>query len=210
MPPTTSMRPYRGLTPEERIEERRQRLLLAGRQCFAEAGNVGPEVGQVCARAGVSKRHFYELYDDRLDLVRALHAEAMEWFREGFKDDTHQADPVGWLVRVVPTLFAKLLEDPLRAHVLALAPTQGADVSPSLADMIVEGLVRRVGDVANRPAASKERVRRHALGAVFAGRAILAEWLLAAQGPARGRVMARYIQDVVSVATGALSPVLSE
>jgi AcrR family transcriptional regulator len=198
------------MSPEERIEERRQRLLQAGRECFAEARPGSLEVGQVCTRAGVSKRHFYELYDDRWDLVRALHTEAMEWFREGFEDDTHQADPVGWLVRVVPTLFAKLLEDPLRAQVLALAPTQRVDASPSLADMIVEGLVRRVGDVPDRPAASKERVRRHALGAVFAGRAILAEWLLAAQGPAPGRVMTRYIQDVVSVATGALSPVLAE
>jgi AcrR family transcriptional regulator len=204
----TPARPYRGMSPEERIEERRQRLLRAGRECFAEAGNARPEVGQVCARAGVSKRHFYELYADRLDLVRALHTEAMEWFRDGFEDNTHQADPVAWLSRIVPSLFAKLLEDPPRAHVLALAPTQVHDASPSLADMVVEGLVQRVGRVAGRPAASKERVRRHAVGAVFAGRAILAEWLLAAQGPAQGRVMTRYIEDVVSVATGALSPVL--
>src|SRR4051794_969289 len=105
---TTSARPYRGLGPEDRIEERRQRLLLAGRECFFEAGDAAPDVGQVCARAGVSKRHFYELYDDRLDLVRAVHTEAMEWFRTGFDDHTHAADPVGWVAGVVPALFAKL------------------------------------------------------------------------------------------------------
>src|SRR5205085_3922262 len=101
-PPT---RPYRGLSADERTEERRQRLLVAGRECFVEAGDATPEVGLVCARAGVSKRHFYELYEDRLDLVRALHAEAMAWFRDGFEDDTHPGDPVGWLARIVPSLF---------------------------------------------------------------------------------------------------------
>src|SRR5919112_1563667 len=99
---TRPARPYRGMSPEERVEERRQRLLVAGRECFSAAGDASLYVGRVCARAGVSKRHFYELYDDRLDLVRALHLEAMEWFRDGFEDDTDHADPVGWLARVVP------------------------------------------------------------------------------------------------------------
>ena len=97
---------------EERLEERRLRLLAAGRECFAEADGAAPSVGEVCARAGVSKRHFYELFDDRLDLVLALHAEAVAWFRDGFDDDADPADPTAWLARLVPSLFAKLLEDP--------------------------------------------------------------------------------------------------
>ena len=206
--PTRPDRPYRGLSPDERTEDRRRRLLAAGRECFAEAGDAAPWVGQVCARAGVSKRHFYELYDDRLDLVNALHAEAMEWLRDGFEDDADGADPVAWLARLVPSLFDKLQEDPLRARVLALAPIHLPVGSRTLADVLVEGLVRRVRKVPGRPAASKERVRRHAVGAVFAGRAVLAEWLTAPGGPATGRGMKPYVDDVVSVSTAALSPVL--
>ncbi len=156
----------------------------------------------------MSKRHFYELYDDRLDLVHALHGEALEWFRDGFEDDADETDPVAWLARVVPSLFEKLHEDPLRARVLALAPTHLPSDSRTLADVLVEGLVRRVQRVPGRPRVSKETVRRHAVGSVFAGRAVLAEWLLAPSGLARGQVRARWVADVVSVSTAALGPVL--
>ena len=190
------------------MEERRQRLLAAGRECFGEGGAAGPWVGEVCARAGVSKRHFYEIYADRLDLVHALHLEAMEWFKDGFEDDAYEADPVAWLAQVVPSLVAKLNEDPLRGRVLALAPIHLPDGSTNLADVLVEGVVRRVQRVPGRPRVPKETVRRHAIGSVFAGRAVLAEWLLAPGGPARGQARARWVTDVVSVSTAALRPVL--
>jgi len=206
---TDQARSYRGLTAEERRTDRRLRLLTAGRQCFAEAGNAAPpSVAQVCAIAGVSKRHYYELFDDRLDLVRALHAEAVEWFREGFEDHADEADPIAWIERVVPSLFTKLVEDPMRARVLAMVPLNFPGASQTLAGILVDGLARRVRRVPDRPDASQERVRRHAVGAVYAGRAVLVEWLLAEDGPRRGRVMTGYIDDVVSVATATLAPVL--
>lgn len=204
----TPSRPYRGLSAEERVEDRRRRLLSAGRDYFAEAGDAAPWVGSVCARAGVSKKHFYDLFDDRLDLVRALHTEAVDWFSRGFDDEGDEADPLAWLERIVPSLFARLLEDVPRARVLALAPVHLAQGQRTVADMVVDGLVERVRHVPDRPRASSERIRRHATGAVHAGRALLQEWLLARGGPDRGPAMAQYVRDVVSVASAALSPVL--
>lgn len=201
-------RPYRGRSPEERTEERRARLLVAGRACF-ESDAAELSVSQVSAAAGVSKRHFYELFEDRLAFVLALHDEAMTWFREGLADEADPDDPVGWLTRVVPALFARLLEDPARAQVLARAPVLFPSISPNVAGLVVDGLVRRVVKAPGRPQASRERVRRHAMGAVFAGRAVLVEWLLADGGPRRGRVMNGYVADVLSVSTAALAPVLS-
>ena len=204
---TDPARPYRGMTPDERTEERRSRLIAAGRECFTEVGGA-PSVADVCARAGVSKRHFYELFDDRLDLVLALHTEAMAWARGVFDDDADPADPAAWLARLVPSLCAKMLEDPARGDVLARVPALYTEPPDNLAGLVVEGLVRRVGQVVDRPRASQERVRRHAVGAVFAGRAVLVEWWLATDDPRRGRVMKSYVDDVVSVSTAALSPVL--
>jgi AcrR family transcriptional regulator len=205
---TGPSRPYRGLTPEKRTEERRARVLAAGRECFADAVDGAPTVAQVCARAGLSKRHFYELYDDRLDLVLALHAEAVEWFRESLDEESDPTDPRAWLARLVPDLCARLLEDPLRAEVLVRVPVLYPSDQQHVAGIVVEGLVRRVRRVEGRPPASPQRVRRHAVGAVFAGRAVLVEWWLAPGGPRGGGVIRRCIDDVVSVSTAALSPVL--
>jgi AcrR family transcriptional regulator len=43
----------------------RRRLLLAVVELVAEEGLEGASVGRVCKRAGVSRRTFYELFDDR-------------------------------------------------------------------------------------------------------------------------------------------------
>jgi AcrR family transcriptional regulator len=165
-------------------------------------------VDQVCALAGVSKRHFYELFDDRLDLLLALHAEAVAWIKDGFDEERDPADPIAWLEHVVPWLFGRLLEDPQRAQVLTYLPAGVPGASPDLADIVVDGLVRRVRRVPDRPKASRERIRRHAVGAVFGGRAMLVEWLSAEDGPRRGRAMNGYVADVLSVTTAALAPVL--
>src|SRR5688500_7984171 len=128
---TDPARPYRGMTAAERLEGRRQRLLAAGRECLAQPDGSALSVGQACALAGVSKRSFSVLVDDRLALVTAVHAEAVEWFKEGFDQEGEPADPVAWLEAVVPWLFAKLLEDPLRARVLARVPAVFPSASPT-------------------------------------------------------------------------------
>ncbi len=46
-------------------EMQRRRLLLAFTEVLAENGLEGAGVGRVCKRAGVSRRTFYDLFDDR-------------------------------------------------------------------------------------------------------------------------------------------------
>jgi AcrR family transcriptional regulator len=48
-------------------EMQRRRLLLAFGEVLAEGGLETATVGRVCKRAGVSRRTFYELYEDRED-----------------------------------------------------------------------------------------------------------------------------------------------
>lgn len=71
MPPV--VRPYRGVAADERRRERREKLLDACLDVVAEIGVAAVTVDGICARAGLSKRYFYESFADRdAILVSAL------------------------------------------------------------------------------------------------------------------------------------------
>ena len=71
------VRPYRGVSAEDRSRQRRERLLEA---CLDVVGELGPSattVEAVCKRAGLSKRYFYESFDDREAVLIALVEDVM-------------------------------------------------------------------------------------------------------------------------------------
>lgn len=59
-------------------EMQRRRLLLAFTEVLAESGLEGAGVGRVCKRAGVSRRTFYDLFEDREACFLAVLASAVE------------------------------------------------------------------------------------------------------------------------------------
>jgi AcrR family transcriptional regulator len=68
----TPHRSWRGVSPEERIAERRSRLLDAGRDLITRGGSAAVGVNEVCSASGVTKRYFYESFaglDEFVDLV---------------------------------------------------------------------------------------------------------------------------------------------
>lgn len=68
-----SGRPYRGVSPEERAAARRDRLLTAALELYGRRGHARPTIAQVCARAQVTTRNFYEAFGSREDLLLALY-----------------------------------------------------------------------------------------------------------------------------------------
>lgn len=70
--PEPVVRPYRGVSADERRRQRREQLLDA---CLDVVGDVGPgatTVDAVCSQAGLSKRYFYESFADREAVLIAL------------------------------------------------------------------------------------------------------------------------------------------
>jgi AcrR family transcriptional regulator len=59
-------------------EMQRRRLLLAMRELSSEIGLAGATVGQVCKRSRMSRRTFYELFEDRDDCFLAAFEQAVE------------------------------------------------------------------------------------------------------------------------------------
>ena len=68
-----SVRPYRGVRPEDRLAQRRQRLLAAGLDILGAGSELpGLTVRGICRRAGLAARYFYESFPDKDDFVAAV------------------------------------------------------------------------------------------------------------------------------------------
>lgn len=72
---------WRGSTPEQRNDERRERLLAEGLEIFGTTGYHSSTVSGICSAAGVSTRTFYELFAQRADLIEAIYAQVVDQIR---------------------------------------------------------------------------------------------------------------------------------
>ncbi|HEX4106949.1 MAG TPA: TetR family transcriptional regulator [Solirubrobacteraceae bacterium] len=105
--PTASPgRIWGGLTSDERIRFRRERLLLVGLEVFGMSGWSDATVGDICRFARVSPRYFYELFDGREALFLAV--------CESIAEDVHE------LVHLTVAQEGLLPEERVRAALSAL------------------------------------------------------------------------------------------
>jgi AcrR family transcriptional regulator len=118
------VRPYRGVSAEERRAGRREQLLEACREVIGRDGLGAATVGAVCAEAGLTKRYFYEGFSDRdallvevLDglfvLVRARILAALEPLGR---------DPAPRAQATIEQLVTTMLEDPRIARLYVESP----------------------------------------------------------------------------------------
>lgn len=68
----TVVRPYRGVSAEQRRSDRRQRLVDACLAVVRSNGVAAATADGVCAEARLSKRYFYESFSDRDALLAAV------------------------------------------------------------------------------------------------------------------------------------------
>ncbi|WP_396913780.1 TetR/AcrR family transcriptional regulator [Mycolicibacterium sp.] len=66
-------RTYKGATPAERVGQRRTQLVDAAIDVFGTVGYRAATVDHICARAGLSKRYFYESFTDSEALLLACY-----------------------------------------------------------------------------------------------------------------------------------------
>src|SRR5580698_1333323 len=80
-------------------EVQRVRLLAAALSVVREGGYGGMSVSRITSRAGVSRRTFYELFEDREDCFLAVFDEAVERASRR-ADAAYGAASGGWRERV--------------------------------------------------------------------------------------------------------------
>jgi AcrR family transcriptional regulator len=169
---------YGGRSREARAADRRERLIRAGLELFAARTFDDVSVADVCARAKVSKRYFYEHFTDREALLLAVHRQQNEWLLDGVAAATPQDPPdLESLLRPMMTALVHLLADhPDSAKVIYInAPRM---------ELRRRGLLREDADVIGRlisritPGPS-DRLRhdRTMLGLVAGVTEVLIDWL---------------------------------
>jgi AcrR family transcriptional regulator len=74
----TSGRVYGGKTAAERGAERREKLLDTGLELFGTIGYAATTIEALCADAGLNPRYFYEQFESREELLRAVYDRHVE------------------------------------------------------------------------------------------------------------------------------------
>src|SRR3954449_8485465 len=121
-------RTYGGVSADDRIAARREKLLDAGLELFGTRGYAGTGIKDVCREAGVTDRYFYESFNDGGALFLAvfdrLTAELFRAVAEAVVESGE--DPERQLRDAIGTFVHALADDPRKQRVLfAEAPAAG-------------------------------------------------------------------------------------
>jgi AcrR family transcriptional regulator len=87
------VRPYRGVSADDRRAERRARLVDACLDVLGAEGVAGTTMKAICARAGLTERYFYESFRDRDELLGAALDEVVAEIDAAMMDAVRRSPP---------------------------------------------------------------------------------------------------------------------
>ncbi|MFL1378659.1 MULTISPECIES: TetR/AcrR family transcriptional regulator [unclassified Nocardiopsis] len=187
------VRPWRGMTPDERQRARRRRLLDASLQEFGTVGFRAATVGAICARAELTNRYFYEHFADREAALRAVYDEVLGRALAAMTAALDSADAFEDQVMAALGAYLDLvMADPRLPRVISV---ESVGVSPAMeerrraarhtiADLIDAAYARGVesGHLVDRP------FRKQALALVGAANELVIDWVLGDRSQDAARV----------------------
>jgi AcrR family transcriptional regulator len=125
------VRPYGGVSAQERVAERRERLLAAGLEEFGTRGFRQTRVKDICRAAGLTDRYFYESFRDSAELFTAVFDRATRHLFELVARALAEspANPEAQSRAVIEAYVRALADDPRLARVVFVeAPSAGPEV----------------------------------------------------------------------------------
>jgi AcrR family transcriptional regulator len=169
---------YGGRSREERATDRRDRILTAALHLFGTRDYDDVTVADVCAGARVSKRYFYEHFEDRHDLVRALHRQQNRWLLKGVAAATPESPgSLGEMLRpAVHRLLEMLRANPERAQVVYINAPRMETRRRGVLREDAQFLGGLLGEVGGRPT-DQLRYERMLLALVAGLSEVIIDWL---------------------------------
>ncbi|HEY7485775.1 MAG TPA: TetR/AcrR family transcriptional regulator [Streptosporangiaceae bacterium] len=193
------VRTYRGLSARERLVDRKERLLAAALDRFGSQGYSTTTIEMLCTDAKVSTRGFYECFESREALLRALYERIVDEGGRRVKQAVDEADgTVSSLVRAGLTAYiGYMTEDERRArisHVEVRRAGEPLHVARRLAvhrfaDLVAALAGDHVDLAASSPLTGLD-VRRVAVGLVGAVQELIIDWVHASPRPPAEEVIA--------------------
>jgi AcrR family transcriptional regulator len=126
------IRPYRGVAADERVANRREALIDAALDVFAAEGWAALSARRVCERAGMTRRYFYESFDDVDALIGAAFQRITGEVRSAVSATVAGGGaPLSDLVgRAVSAGLDVLASPPSKGRFLAAAQSAGGSIAP--------------------------------------------------------------------------------
>lgn len=180
-------RRYRGRTAEQLRDERRSRLLDAALALFAERGYPNTPIEMLCATAKVTTRHFYEQFDGREALLKALYQQiqTQAWAHIEAALQNPDLPPTKRVEAAVAAYLGHVLDDPRRARITALEVVGVSQELEQLRRGAVHAFTAIVEQFASELAKQEHLPSRDyhlpAVALVGAIRELVIEWLTAGQ-----------------------------
>jgi AcrR family transcriptional regulator len=198
---STAVRTYRGASAQQRRADRRARLLSGCLDVVGEAGVTGITVEAVCARAGLTKRYFYEAFAGRDAVLGAVADEVYAGLHEAIVAALHgvDGDERARATKAVEVFTETLDGDPRVARLYAESPGHPQllarrDVAvDEFADLVLDDVLRL------RPC-ERERLRTAAVFVVAGTTHLVTRWL--AGGVPLGRL--ELVEEITRTGTRAL------
>jgi AcrR family transcriptional regulator len=199
-------RRYAGASRAERDAARRTRLLDAGLDVFGTEGFAPSTIEGLCARGGVSTRHFYDHFRSREDLLVAVYDRVIADLRNrvvsalGTLDTLEEQMRAGVTAYVVPLLADERLPRVVHLEVIGVSPAlerHRRGMIHAFAGLI-EVEARRLMDA---EAIARRDVRLVSLGLVGATTELMVDWVI---GAPRAPVD-RLVEEIVHIYVASLS-----
>lgn len=173
---------YRGVSPDERRAQRRERLLEAGLEVFGTHGYASSSIRTLCAEASLNSRYFYESFTDREDLLYEVYTRIIQDVASAVIEATARAGTIEKGARAgLRAAWTIVTEDRRKAKVMALEVVGVSERLERLrrnnrhafADILVRN-TRSITDGTVQPRMDPELTARSLMGAVVD---ILVDWI---------------------------------
>lgn len=204
------VRPFRGVSAADRVRQRRDALLDAGLRALADGTLASVTVDDISARAGLSKRYFYEHFHTRNDLFVTLVERLIEQLTAAAAAPS-QAPNTGLLGRLqeaVVRVVSVLIEDPGNAQLFM--DTIGGDQLSDTVRRTEHALAAVLIDVtiADMQVTERERTRLNmaALILVVGTAQAVSDWLNGGIDLSRTELL----EEIVRLAAAAIHTILPD
>ncbi|MCW2882975.1 MAG: putative transcriptional regulator, TetR family [Sphaerisporangium sp.] len=179
-------RDYRGMTAEQRLADRRERLQTAAYTLFAGAGFTATTIERLCAAARISNRAFYECFTGREDLMRAVYDRCVEETLVAVSKAIAGASPDldSRIHAGIGEYITFVTRDARRARIMHLEVRRAGDILAVHRQRAVTGFAQIIEQtLGDLPGGLPARTHLLALGMVGAIQELLIEWVLADPSP---------------------------
>ena len=181
---TVNKRVYRKKNPEDRVLERRERLMQAALQLFGTQGYANTTIETLCSEAKVTTRHFYQVFSSREELLLAVYNQiteelqvslfsAMMAERQGLQEKMQQ---------VIQAVVNNYLTDSRRAQIGVLEVVGASAIVEKRRREVIHGIAIHLEQFMNALAAENQLPQRnyHWLAVALVGgiNELMAEWLM--------------------------------